>query len=313
MKKFIDLTAYLLILLAFYSCNGDVFVDDFRSSDSELTLDGNGDVAVIRFASSNWDFLQIYSYDENFTYSYEVYDADGKLITIEQFPYLKGLGKIVCNEELTGFTVDRSNPKELKITVDENARSTHFQFMIIASNEYESQEIYIDISPSDRYVFDRITYSLDAYSYTKKREKQKSFVQHNGWDIPYPYPLSPYENTRYEVIFKSEMPGAFQLLGEGNLTVGIPDMKDGYLGLNGKQAQYSSIQQTLPLPGTGQIEVPIPAYTTQRITLWMDYEWFETRYTLYATHPKTGKQRSITGMLQSKMPGNYEIKQENLK
>ena len=48
MKKCIDLTAYLLILLVFYSCNGDVFVDDFRSSDSELALDGNGDVAVIR-------------------------------------------------------------------------------------------------------------------------------------------------------------------------------------------------------------------------------------------------------------------------
>ena len=313
MKKIIDLTAYLLILLVFYSCNGDVFVDDFRSSDSELTLDGNGDVTVIRFASSNWDFLQIYTYDENFSYSYEVYDADGKLITIEQFPYLKGLGKIVCNEELTGFTVDRSNPQELKITVDENARSTHFRFMIIASNEYESQEIYVEISPSDRYVFDHITYSLDAYSYEKKREKQKSFVQSNGWDIPYPCPLSPYENARYEVTFRSEMSGAFQLLEEGDLTVEIPDMKDRHLGLNGKRAQYTSMQQTLPLPDTEQIEVPIPAYKTQRITLWMDYEWFETRYTLYAIHPKTGKQRSITGMLQSKMPGEYEIEQENLK
>ena len=118
MKKCIDLTAYLLILLVFYSCNGDVFVDDFRSSDSELILDGNGDVAVIRFASSNWDYLQIYTYEENFSYSYEIYDVDGQLITIEQFPYLKGLGKIVCNEELIGFTVDRSNPQELKITVD---------------------------------------------------------------------------------------------------------------------------------------------------------------------------------------------------
>ena len=68
MKKCIDLTAYLLILLVFYSCNGDVFVDDFRSSDSELILDGNGDVAVIRFASSNWDYLQIYTYEENFSY-----------------------------------------------------------------------------------------------------------------------------------------------------------------------------------------------------------------------------------------------------
>lgn len=312
MKKFIDLTAYLLILLVFYSCNGDVFVDDFRSSDSELTLDGNGDVKTIRFASSNWDFL-IYTYSDGFSYPYKIYDADGNLTTTGEVAYLEGLGKVVCDEDLTGFTIERSNSKELKITVDENARSTHFRFMIMAANEYEYQEIYVDISPSDRYVFDHITYSLDAYSYAKKREKQKSFVQSNGWDIPYPCPLFPYENARYEVIFSSEMPGAFQLLGGGNLTVEIPSMKSGYLGLNGKQAQYSSVQQTLPLPDTGQIEVPIPAYTTQRITLWMDYEWFETRYTLHATHPKTGKQRVITGMLQSKMPGEYEIKQEDFK
>lgn len=313
MKRFIDLTAYLLILLVFYSCNGDVFVDDFRSSDSELTLDGNGDVAVIRFASSNWDYLQIYTYDENFSYSYEIYDADGQLITIEQFPYLKGLGKIVCNEELTGFTVDRSNPQELKITVDENARSTHFQFEIIASNEYEFQEIYVDISPSDRYVFDHITYSLDAYSYEYRKERGLSSLEYNRLDTPYSFLMSPYENVCYSVIFQSNAPGAFQLLREGNLTVEIPSMEGRSLVMNGKQAQYTPIEQKWPFPNTEQIEVSIPPHAYQRITPLIEYEWFETRYTLYAVHPKTGKQRSITGMLQSKMPGKYEIEQKDLK
>lgn len=313
MKKCIDLTAYLLILLVFYSCNGDVFVDDFRSSDSELTLDGNGDVAVIRFASSNWDYLQIYTYEENFSYSYEIYDADGQLITIEQFPYMKGLGKIVCNEELTSFTVDRSNPKELKITVDENARSTHFRFEIIASNEYEFQEIYVDISPSDRYVFDHIAYSLDAYSYKHETYTLKNFVQTNSSDIFYSHVWFPYKNARYEVAFGSNSSEAFQLLGKDNLTVEIPSLKDGRLGMNGEQAQYTSMQQTLPFPNTEQVEVPIPPNSIQRIILEMDYEWFETRYTLYAVHPKTGKQRSIIGMLQSKMPGKYKIEQKNLK
>lgn len=41
MKRFLYLTVCFLILGKFYGCNGDVFVDDFRSSDSELTLDGN--------------------------------------------------------------------------------------------------------------------------------------------------------------------------------------------------------------------------------------------------------------------------------
>lgn len=42
MKRFLYLTVCFFILGKFYGCNGDVFVDDFRSSDSELTLDGNG-------------------------------------------------------------------------------------------------------------------------------------------------------------------------------------------------------------------------------------------------------------------------------
>lgn len=56
-----------------------------------------------------------------------------------------------------------------------------------------------------------------------------------------------------------------------------------------------------------------PPHAYQRITPLIEYEWFETRYTLYAVHPKTGRQRSITGMLQSKMPGKYEIEQKDLK
>ena len=65
--------------------------------------------------------MGVYTYDEGFTYSYAVYDAGGDLITTDQFPYLKGQGKIVCNEELIGFTIERSNPRELKIAVEENA------------------------------------------------------------------------------------------------------------------------------------------------------------------------------------------------
>lgn len=313
MKKFIDLTAYLLILLVFYGCNGDVFVDDFRSSDSELTLDGNGDVETIRFASSNWDLLGMYVYDESYYYSCNIYDADGNLIATEQVPYLKGLGKIVLDENLIGFTIDRSNSKELKIIVGENARTTHFRFMIMVGNEYEFQEIYVEISPSDRYVFDHITYSLDAYSHEYRAERGMSTLKYNNSDTPYSFIMFPYENVFCSVKFKSNMPEAFQLLGEGNLAVEIPGMEDGRLVMNGKQVQYTYKEQAWPFPNTEQKEVSVPPHVYQRITSLIEYDWFETEYTLYATHPKTGKQRVITGMLQSKMPGKCYLIREDLK
>lgn len=313
MKKIIDLTAYLLFLLVFYGCNSDVFVDDFRSSDSELALDGNGDVETIRFASSNWDLLGIYAYDESNYYSCKIYDADGNLIATEQVPYLKGLGKIVLDENLIGFTVDRSNSKELKIIVDENARTTHFRFMIMVGNEYEFQEIYVDISPSDRYVLEHITYSLDAYSHEYRAERGMSTLKYNNSDTPYSFLMFPYENVYSSVMFQSNMPEAFQLLGEGNLIVEIPDMEDGRLVMNGKQAQYTYKEQTWPFPNTEQKEVSVPPHVYQRITSLIEYDWFETEYTLYATHPKTGKRRVITGMLQSKIPGKCYLIRENLK
>ena len=111
MKTIVNLTAYILILLGLYSCNDDVFVDDFRTSDTEFTLDGNGDEVTIRFASSNWDLVWMYTYDSDFTHQYEVYDADDNLIMRNQDVYLKGLGKIVCNEKLTDSSFNAVTPK----------------------------------------------------------------------------------------------------------------------------------------------------------------------------------------------------------
>lgn len=267
MKTIVNLTAYILILLGLYSCNDDVFVDDFRTSDTEFTLDGNGDEVTIRFASSNWDLVWMYTYDSDFTHQYEVYDADDNLIMRNQDVYLKGLGKIVCNEKLTDFIIQRSNPKELKITVGENVRNDYFRFMLVVSNEYESQEIYVQITPSDRYVFDHITYSLNGYSHEWRLEETMSFIQSNNLGTPSPCLLFPYKDAHHEVVFKSDDPEAFRLLGGDNPTVEIPSMENEWLGMNGVQAQYTSEQQALPLPfpDTEKKEISIPPKTTQRI------------------------------------------------
>ena len=314
MKTIVNLTAYILILLGLYSCNDDVFVDDFRTSDTEFTLDGNGDEVTIRFASSNWDLVWMYTYDSDFTHQYEVYDADDNLIMRNQDAYLKGLGKIVCNEKLTDFIIQRSNPKELKITVGENVRNDYFRFMLVVSNEYESQEIYVQITPSDKYVFDHISYSLNAYYSERKIEEEVNIVRSNFENTPSPLHLIV-QGIRHKVTFRSDTSEAFQLLGDGNLTVEIPSMENEWLGMNGVQAQYTSEQQALPLPfpDTEKKEISIPPKTTQRIIVLLECEWFETEYTLYAVHPKNGRQRTITGTLQSKMPGKCYIARENIK
>ena len=212
------------------------------------------------------------------------------------------------------FTIERVHPKEVKITVGENALSAPFQFQLRASNEYEWQEIRVEISPTDRYVMDSIIYSLDAYSYDpeNKIEKKEGVSFHNLTDGSSTYTLFPFESFYHFMRFKSDVPEAFQLLGEAGLTVEIPSMKDGYLGMNGKRAPFISAQQMLPCSSTEQEEDIIPPRTARIYTLWMVYDWLETRYTLYVSHPKTKKQRIVSGTLHSEMPVKYYITHKDI-
>lgn len=149
MKTIVNLTAYILILLGLYSCNDDVFVDDFRTSDTEFTLDGNGDEVTIRFASSNWDLVWMYTYDSDFTHQYEVYDADDNLIMRNQDVYLKGLGKIVCNEKLTDFIIQRRVGIVRTFNAEDKASGA--------------------IAPKRLYIKPHVSYDLLVYGATRKR------------------------------------------------------------------------------------------------------------------------------------------------
>ena len=311
MRRFLYLAVCLLVLGEFYGCNGDVFVDDFRPSDSELTLDGNGDVATIQFAAANWDWMYI-AFD--FPIQYKVYDADNRLITNDQGPSLNGLGKIVCTGEMIDFTIERAHPEEVKITVGENALSAPFQFQLRASNEYEWKEIKVEISPADRYVMDSITYSLDTYLYDPENwiEKKEGVSFHNLSDVSATYTLLPFQAFPHFMRFKSDVPEAFQLLGKAGLTVEIPSMKNGYLVMDGERASFIPEQQMLSCPNTERKDDIIPPRTSRYYTLSMVYDWLETRYTLYVSHSKTKKQRIVTGTLQSRMPVKYNITRKDI-
>lgn len=311
MNTFIKFTAYIFILLGFCGCNSGIFIDDFEPSVSELTLDGNGDEAVIRFSGSDWNILDIPVFEQN---NIKVYDAAGNLINGQL--YLDRLGKIVYNGTMVSFTIEGINSKEVKVAVDENVQVYPFQFLLIASNEYESREIHITISPSDRYVFDRITYSLNAYSYDEPViEKANMRFDNSLASTEAIYHFFPYKNEYHNVMFKSDDPEAFRLLANSDLLIDIPTIEKGEMGMNGKKAQYVSQLQKLPLPFSDEEkkDVVVKPHTVSHIIGKVQYEWFETKYTLYATHPKTGKKRTITGMMQSSIPKNYNIKREDTK
>lgn len=308
MKTIIKFTAYILILFIASGCNSDIFIDDFRTSETELTLDGNGDAKVIHFAASNWDLRTVYTYTDNDSFQYKIYDVDGHLIGNEEIPYLKGLGKLVYDEVLTNFNIERSNPDELKITVNKNARASHFRFILIVGNDYETQEIYVEVAPSDRYVFSHITYSLNAYSHEMTVEEGKRFPFYNGLDDECTFWLSPYEGICTEFMFDSDMPEAFLLLTDDESKVEIPSLEDGQWVMKGEQALYSARQQKIPFVSEEKKEIYVLPHSFRLISVMIIYECFETEYTLYAVHPKTGDRQVITGKFQCKTPVDYYFK-----
>ena len=319
MKTFLHIAVYLLIFLGLSGCNSDVFIEDFQPSVSDVTLDGNGDSVTIHFKSSNWNLLHVYDYYDNSSLYYSVYDKDGNIVSQNQSPVLEGLGKIVCDDviyedKIVDFTIERTHPQEVKLTVNENALSSLFRFSIIASNEYETKEIHVAITPSDRYIFDHITYSLNMYSYTDTHiEERRSMVIDNRGNGNVTSYIFPFQNEYRQIQFTSNNPEAFNLLAS-KPEFEIPGIVDGYLVMNGERVQYASDMQRLPLPfpDTEKKAVITPAQTSQRITVLLEYEWFETYFTLYAVHPKTKKEKVITGTLKSKMPKGYLIKCEKL-
>lgn len=310
MKAFVKFTAYIFILLSFCGCNSDVFIDEFQPSVSELTLDGNGDSAIIHFSGSDWKALDVPVFEQN---NIKVYDAAGNLIDGQL--YLDKLGKIVYNEKTLSFTIEGANSKEVKIIVDENIRFSPFQFLLVASNEYESKEIHVTISPSDRYELDHITYSLNAFFYDGQLiEEKKSITIENRGGSPMGYSMFPYKDEYRSVMFVSDDYEAFRLLADDNLVIEIPSLVENKLVMNGEQVRYTAGQQKLPLPfpDTEEKKVTVKPHTTSHLVLMLEYEWFETKYNLYAVHPKTGKQRIITGTLRSKMPKNYYVRRETV-
>lgn len=304
MKAITRLTINLLILIFLYSCNNDVFIDDFRTSNCNINLDGNGDDVTVPFASSNWNLMGIFPETNSAAHQYEIYDADGNLIKKDRDVYLKGLGKVVCNEKLNHFIIQRSNPKELKIIVDENLNHDIFNLRLVVGNENESQDIYVTITPSDRYVLDHITYSLTDYFHEKRLEEIYSITIQNNSNDSITFHVKPFNNVYHKVTFKNDNPEDWLIVKENDLNIEIPSFENERLAMKGLQAHYTHNTQSLalPFPNTKEVKISIPPNTTQKTTLFADYEYFETKYTLYVVNPKNGKKRTLTGTLQSMMP-----------
>lgn len=310
MKDIKNITTFLFLLAGLQACNSDVFVDDFSPSATEITVDEANGEASVRFASGEWDVLNVFTIYGSYL-SCTAYDTEGNATPGST---LTGLGKLVCENDIVSFTVERPTSREVRVTAVENVSNSDYCFDIMASNDYESHTVSIIIPAMGKYVIDHIDYSLSPFFYSANgMEYDHGFKINNNSSNPLTYILKPYWEKWHKVRFILE-DGYANALEEGQ-DIEIPCANsDGSLSMKGDRVRFSTEELRLPLPfdDTEQKEVIIPANTYQWIQLFLTYEEFDTECTLYATHPKTGKQRTFTGKFRSKMPIDYFVTREDL-
>lgn len=116
--------------------------------------------------------------------------------------------------------------------------------------------------------------------------------------------IFPFKDEHRQIQFTSNNPEAFNLLADSKPEVEIPGIVDGHLVMNGELARYASDMQQLPLPfpDTEKEAVTTPPKTSQRITLLLEYEWFETNLLFMPFIPKQKKRKSLPVLCKARCP-----------
>lgn len=319
----------LTVLLA--GCNGDVFIDDFAPSASEVQL-AEGSDYCIGFEAANWDIKGLFM--EHYSPGYwtealdgDFYDADGSLIG-ENRPssdFMDGeYTKMVLQHPQLSLTLERTGAKQLRLTDAENIGLEACRLIIAVGNEYDVRDIGVQLEPSTRYRLDSIVYKLDSY-YWQEQYSSETFVVNpvNAGTDTMHYDLYPYANQHIKLDF----------LGGGSF-FGDPQLTAEQLDVFGNELPV------IPVPGVDASGWPVPSDETVRLSAetvllpppsgllavcetlavpsgkqimcvvrcW--YTYYGIGYVLYATNPKTGKQRVFEGLLDMQVPQQtYSIEQ----
>ena len=307
-------TVFLLSSILLYACNGDVFVEEMKPSLTEAELNGDGDTLTIRFNTADWYLYEAYQKDdtnESIRHFYgRYYTLDGTDMGASTGCRLDGKGKIVVQDLLGELAFIRPNDKELQVCIGDNMTRRPFRFTLRVSdrNHFREQEIHFTQQPGSDYVFDKITYELiPDTEYTNIIEEIYLHVFNSG-ETPRVHEEDVFWNIKRYISFSSGEPLAFQLPFSAPVTVSIPEA-DTTQGLRpgNEQLPYRSEKQEIAMTFPEKIQkVTVqPGHTTiYRLT---EYHFYQARYTLTAHNAKTGKQRTVKGILQSQTPTGWAM------
>ena len=175
------LAAVVLALPGLFSCNSEVFIDDFAPSDESVLVPSDGHARVIDFKAENWDIFDVYTVNGG-ALTGDVYDADGQRLGDDPMYVEPGWTKFVLDHPAVTLTVERTKGDKLCVTSTENASGRPFECFIDVGNDYDRRYIRVEVEPSEAYQLDSIVYRLNSWL------GQDSVPWHSTSNLVIPYP-----------------------------------------------------------------------------------------------------------------------------
>lgn len=304
----------ILLSAALCACNGDVFVDEMKPSLTQAELNGDGDTLTIRFNTADWQLYEAYQTEDadgSLRYFHgNYYTLDGTDMGTATGCRLDAPGKIVVKDLPGELAFIRPADKELQVCIGDNVTRLPFRFTLRVSdkNLFKEQELHFTQQPGSDYAFDKMEYELiPGTGYTNIVEEAYLF-DYNSGESPEVHELDVFWNIKRYISFSSGEPLAFQLPFSAPVTVNIPEA-DTTQGLRpGKERlPYLPEKQEMAMtfPEKLQKVTVQPGYTQiRRLT---EYHFYQARYTLTAHNVKTGRQRTVKGILQSQTPTGWAM------
>lgn len=293
------------------ACNGDVFIDDFAPDADYIKMASDGHTETIGFKSDNWDLYSVYTVTGD-ELKGSVYDAQGQLLGDDMFSVSPGWTKFVSNHPTVAFTVERTKGDALSVTVSENASGQPFPFFISVGNDYETRTLNLVAQPSEVYQLDSIVYTMGSCLWQDSIARTPQSVQ---WNNTGPEAVTlyvyPYRDNPYQYRFTCYDDATFALLGSEPPQVPVPDADEiDWLYMSDRQIPLDLDVHLLPAPDDLQEvreKVTIGPHETCIYTTQMWDTYYGVWYKVYASHPRTGRQRVIDGVLDFYKPMTYQV------
>lgn len=307
-----------LTLTVNMSCNSDVFIDEFLTeTPAPISLTEEASEATISFEADNWDVWSIGSIGFE-TYPF-ICDEEGNGLTLP----LENGGKdyqIFCRSDYIDFRMEKCDGRSLKLHLYENLYDSPWEWTIYVGNEYEQVPISVTLNPTGKYQIDSIVYDwskFDFYDYMLEEVESLTVLNKEGTS-PARWTCYPYKFSKRKVNFYAPNNGSniYSELDQeqiarclGDCSVTIPDTKDGKPVMGHTEAVFGSFEQEVDvtLDKNLEVKVSIDAGKNIHITVFNNMDCYHVPFTLYASHPRTGKRLEIPGVLYSQCPVNYLI------